>query len=362
MSLRVAIVGCGRIADGHAESIRRTGGLGTLVAACDLEPVLAEQFAIRMGVPARYADFGHMLEAERPDVVHITTPPSSHLELTRRAMEAGAHVFCEKPLALTEGEARQMVDIAQRTGRKLTVGWEYFFDPPALLVRELVAKGVIGDPIHVESSFGYDHASAFGEALMKDPTYWVHRLPGKLFHNVIDHLLNKILEFVDDDEPRIAAEAFRGRREHVGDTRDDVLDELRLIIRGERVTGYGTFSADIRPVGHFLRLYGTRNTLHADFNKRTVVIEASPRFPSALGRLLPAFAEGFRYFRAGGRNLMEFAGNEFHYFQGMKTLLMKFYESIVTDGPPPIPYRDLIRMSAVLDEIFRQAPQGRERT
>jgi hypothetical protein len=175
---------------------------------------------------------------------------------------------------------------------------------------------------------------------------------------VIDHLLNKILEFVDDDSPQVIALAFRGRRALHGDIRDDVLDELRLIVQGERVTGYGTFSADIRPVGHSLRLYGTRNTVHADFTKRSVVIEAAPRFPSAIGRLSPAFAEGFGHLRAGARNLAEFATNEFHYFQGMKTLLIRFYESIIHDGPVPIPYRDILRVSALLDEIFRQMPKG----
>src|SRR5947209_14741225 len=72
--LRVAIVGCGKIADGHVETIRHIAG-ARVVAVCDLEPLMAEQLAVRYGVPGFYGDFTQLLERERPDVVHITTPP-----------------------------------------------------------------------------------------------------------------------------------------------------------------------------------------------------------------------------------------------------------------------------------------------
>jgi predicted dehydrogenase len=358
MSLRAVVVGCGKIADGHAEAIKRTRGLGRLVAACDIEPIMAEQFALRMNVPGHYSDYDRMLAAEQPDVVHITTPPGSHVELAVRAMNAGAHVLCEKPLAPTHADACRIIEHAKHTGRKLTVCWEYIFDPPAVAVRELVASGVIGEVVHVESTLGFDRSGDFGDMVLKDPGYWVHNLPGKLFHNVIDHLLNKILEFVQDEHPKVIAHGYTRRPERFGDRRDETLDELRLVIAGERTTAYGTFSADIRPVGHFVRLYGTTNSIHADFNMRTVVVEASPRFPSAIGRLLPAVTQGCRYLSAAGNNIIQFARNEFHYFEGMKTLVGKFYESVASDAPLPISYSYMHRVSAVLNEIIRRVPQG----
>jgi predicted dehydrogenase len=357
MSLKVAIVGCGKIADGHAEAIKRTRGLGKLVAACDLELLMAEQFAVRFGVPSHYDDFDKMLDRERPDVVHITTPPGSHLTLAKKAMDAGAHAFVEKPLALNHPDSKAIVDYAERTGKKLTIGWEFFFDPPALALRELVASGVVGEPVHVESSYGFDRSGPFGNALLRDESYWVHKLPGKLFHNVIDHLLNKSLEWVDDDDPAVTAFAYTRRRERYGDVRDHMLDELRLVIRGARTTAYGTFSAEIQPPGHFLRLYGTKNTVHVDYNMRTVVLEASPKWPSAIGRVVPAFREAYEYLREGGKNVMTFAKSDFHYFAGMRTLVTRFYESIVNGAPLPISYRDMNRVSKMMDEIFRQVPQ-----
>ncbi len=107
--LRVGIVGCGKIADGHAEVLAHIAG-AELVAVCDREPLLAEQLAVRYGVPGAYGDLGEMLGRERLDVVHITTPPGVHLALTRQCVEAGAHVFLEKPLALTAPEAKELIN------------------------------------------------------------------------------------------------------------------------------------------------------------------------------------------------------------------------------------------------------------
>jgi hypothetical protein len=89
----------------------------------------------------------------------------------------------------------------------------------------------------------------------------------------------------------------------------------------------------------------------------TVTLEPRPRLPSALGRLTPALDHGLQLLREGARNLGRFARNEFQYFSGMSRLLSRFYESIATDGPPPIAHRDILRIAAWMDEIWRQVPQ-----
>ncbi len=80
MALNIGIVGCGKIADGHVEEIRKLP-CARVVAACDIEPILAEQLAIRYSIPHWYTDFDRMLSERRLDVIHVTTPPRSHLVL-----------------------------------------------------------------------------------------------------------------------------------------------------------------------------------------------------------------------------------------------------------------------------------------
>lgn len=356
--LRVAVVGCGKIADGHVEEIQKIPQQARLVAVCDREPLIAEQLCMRYGIPKYYDDFARLLEQEKPDVVHITTPPQSHRMLSRMAVEAGCHIYVEKPFAMNAVETRAILEHAQAHNRMVTVGYRTLFDPPALAMRQLAQEGVLGEVIHVESHYGYDLSGQFGQALIHDPNHWVHALPGKLFHNIIDHLLNKITYFVPDEDPHIVTHASALRKERFGDHRDFLKDELRLMVYGERVTALGVFSSHMRPVRESLRVYGTQNTAHVDWGMRTVTLEATGKLPSAIGRLVPAFDMARGYFREGIRNVWQFARADFHYFAGMRTHFERFYAAIQHGAEPPYPYRDIIRVSAMLDEIFAQVDQG----
>src|SRR5215471_16039431 len=97
--LKVAIVGCGKIADAHAAQIQRIKGC-ELVGVCDREPLMARQLYERFTVKRCFSDLNDMLTETRPDVVHITTPPISHFEIAQLCMQRGCHVYLEKPLTL----------------------------------------------------------------------------------------------------------------------------------------------------------------------------------------------------------------------------------------------------------------------
>jgi predicted dehydrogenase len=353
MELKVAIVGCGKIADGHVEEIQKIG-TARLVAVCDRELLMAEQLAVRYHIRSHYDDFEQMLDVERPDVVHITTPPESHLALAMTALNAGCHIFVEKPLATNHEDAQKLVGAVEASDKKLTIGYTYRFDPPALAVREMIRKGFLGDIVHVESYYGYDLAGAYGKSLLGSPTHWVHCLPGKLFQNNIDHMLEKIVEYLPDDFPTVRALGYRREHASYGDIRDDLLDELRVMILGKATSAYATFCSHARPVGQFARIYGSKNTAHIDYVSRTVTFDSSPKFPSALGRVFPPFAQSWQLFREGSRNVLRFAKSEFHFFSGLNRLIVLFYESIIRDVQPPVPYRDILRVSRMTDEIIGQ--------
>src|SRR5262245_21794658 len=119
--MRVAIIGCGKIADQHAHQIRRVRG-NRLVAVCDRENLMADQLAERFQAGRSFGDVDSLLKETSPDVVHITTPPQSHFELTRKCLSAGCHVYVEKPFSVNYAEARSMVALAEQKNLKLTAG------------------------------------------------------------------------------------------------------------------------------------------------------------------------------------------------------------------------------------------------
>ena len=353
MGLKIAIVGCGKIADAHVEEIGKIPSV-QLCAVCDLEPIMAEQLAVRYGVPRWYSDVARMLDVEKPDVLHITTPPQSHLTLAKQAVAAGCHVFLEKPVALRHCDAEAIIDSVVAAGRKLTVNYWPRFDAPALELLRLYESGVLGAPVHVDSYIGYDLQGEFGMAFKRDPEHWVHRLPGKLFQNVLDHVVNKITPFLEDEQPFIQSVGWRWDADAGEPVPGVLLDELRVIIRGAQVSAYATFCAHARPVGQTLRVYGTKNTAHVDFMARTVVLERQQTFPSALGRLFPPFLVAKDYLQQGLRNVNSFSHARFHFFDGMRRLLSEFYLSIEKDSPPPISYNEILRVSSIMERISEQ--------
>jgi len=350
MSLKVALVGCGKMADSHAEEIAKLPN-GRLIAVCDAELLMAEQLAVRFGIPHHFANLQQMLETVRPDVLHIVTPPQSHLALAKIGVDAGCHVMVEKPLAMNLADTRELVEYVRRAGKKMTTGWRANFEPPALALQRMLADGVLGDVVHVNSVFGYELSGPYGAAILADPDHWVRKLPGQLFHNNIDHMLNKLWVFFGDEEPEVDAKArcFRG----TGGP-SDLPDELRIMLTGRRVTAFANFSANAKPTAHALSVWGTKATVGFDYLSRSVTFSASAQLPSAIGRLLVPFDQGYRFAREGVRNAVRFAKSDYHFNSGLGLLFERFYDSILNDTPPPISDAEMLWVSTIMERTFEQ--------
>jgi len=296
-----------------------------------------------------------MLSLERPDVVHITTPPMSHFALAVQAAEAGCDLVVEKPLSPDFATTRLLLERVGAAGRKLTVGYSYHFDPAMRKLRTIVAAGTLGEVVHVEATYGYDLTGPFGQALRADTSHWVRRLPGGLFQNVLDHVCDQVAEFVVAPQPRVIVDAFSRSlppRETTG-----FVEELRVLVRGGGVTASITFSPGVRPVRHLLRVCGTRATATADIGNRTVTLDTAGRLPGVVGRLAHPFQQAQRHFREGRENLRQFARHEFHFFDGLHELLSKFYASIRMDEEPPLGNEHVLRVAHLMDAILLQCPR-----
>src|SRR5204862_2552367 len=97
--LRIAIIGCGKVADQHVQAIHRIPDC-KIVAVCDRELRMAKQLGERFGISACFSDLAEILQANTPNVVHITTTPQNHYALSKQCLEAGSHVYLEKPFTI----------------------------------------------------------------------------------------------------------------------------------------------------------------------------------------------------------------------------------------------------------------------
>ncbi|QDT62651.1 putative oxidoreductase YcjS [Stieleria bergensis] len=149
--LKGVAVGAGYFSQFHYEAWSRLEGV-ELSAICDVNRQAAQSAADQHGVPSVYVDFTEMLEAEKPDFVDLITRPDSHLELTKAAVERGVAVICQKPLAPTMDECRELVAAAQNAGVPLMVHENFRFQPWYREIRKLIDEGVIGDRLHAIST------------------------------------------------------------------------------------------------------------------------------------------------------------------------------------------------------------------
>ena len=125
-TVRIGIIGCGGIANGkHMPSLAKLKNV-EMVAFCDIIPERAEKAAKQYGIEGAktYTDYKELLKDGTIEVVHVCTPNRSHSYITVDAREAGKHVMCEKPMAINSAEAKKMIDAANRTGKKLSIGYQ----------------------------------------------------------------------------------------------------------------------------------------------------------------------------------------------------------------------------------------------
>lgn len=353
--LKVAIVGCGKIADAHASLIQTISGC-EIAGVCDSEPLMARQLYERFPIKRHFSDLTEMLTEAKPDVVHITTPPDTHFAVATRCLERGCHVYVEKPATLRADEARQLIALAEANGLKLTVGHDDQFSHVTRRMRALVESGYLGGrPVHMESYYCYDLSdSAYSRAFLGDKRHWVRRLPGKLLHNVISHGVARIAEYLSGDSPQVIAHGFSSPLlQRLGE--EEIADELRVIVCDEAgTTAYFTFSSQMRPSLHQFRLYGPANGLILDQDQETLIRVQGEPFKSYVEKFMPPLLFAKQYVGNLMGNLGLFLAGNFHMRSGMKRLIESFYRSIEHNTPPPIPYREILLTARIMDDIFDQ--------
>jgi predicted dehydrogenase len=357
--LKVAIVGCGKIADAHASQIQRIAGC-EIVGVCDREPLMAEQLCERFPVKSHFTDLTELLDKAKPDVVHITTPAESHFEVARFCLEHGRHIYVEKPFTLYAAQAQYLVDLANEKRVKLTVGHNDQFSHVARRMRSLVQSGYLGGPaVHMESYYSYDLGDpSYARALLGDKHHWVRRLPGKLLQNVISHGIARMAEFLTSDAPRVIAQGFVSPLlKQISES--EIVDELRVILSEEGgTTAYFTFSSQLRPAIHQLRVYGPKNGLVLDQDHEILIQLRGQKFKSYADQFIPPLLFAKQHCGNFATNVRLFLGRDFHVDSGMKYLIESFYRSIRESAPVPIPYREILLTAKIMDIIFEQLRVG----
>ena len=145
--VKIGIIGCGGIANGkHMPSLKKIKNV-QMVAFCDIIEERAVKAAEEYGVEGAkvYTDYKELLKDRDIEVVHVCTPNRSHAFISIDAMVAGKHEMCEKPMAKTYKEAKEMLDGSERTGMKLTIGYQSRWRADSLYLKKMCEDGELGE-------------------------------------------------------------------------------------------------------------------------------------------------------------------------------------------------------------------------
>ncbi|MBN3525601.1 Gfo/Idh/MocA family protein [Paenibacillus apiarius] len=197
---KIAIIGCGGIANGkHMPSLSKLDNI-EMVAFCDIVVERAEEAKAKYGNENSkvYSDYKELLQDSSIDIVHVCTPNDTHAEISIAALESDKHVMSEKPMAKTAADARRMVEAAKRTGKKLTVGYNNRFRSDSQYLKQLCEDDTFGE-------IYYAKAHAIRRRAV--PTWGVfldeEKQGGGPLIDIGTHALDLTLWMMDNYEPKV---------------------------------------------------------------------------------------------------------------------------------------------------------------
>jgi predicted dehydrogenase len=350
--MRVGIVGGGQIASVHIPYVRAHAG-AEIVGLCDTDEGRAQSTAARFGITSTFRSLGEMLDRGRPDVVHVVTPPQTHASLAIEAMEAGCHVFVEKPMAVNLEEAEAMEAVARRREVKLCVDHNHLFDPAVAKARALVAGGTIGELVWVETFEGFSIGSPDNPYVQPGAAaHWVHRLPGGIFQNLAPHPVYLMLAFLDPPK------ALQAVVQKTGRVPTSFADELRVLVTSDNGLGCFMVSLSIEPFMKYVHLYGTEGTVRVNLTTNSLTVARNRALPRPIARGMLGIDEAAQLLRGTATNAYEVARGRLRSYPGMGVLIDLFYRSIEQNRPAPVDGEAGREVVRVLDLVWEQIGRG----
>src|SRR5436309_2719838 len=329
--LRVAFIGAGQMARHHLSAIKRHRVPAVLVGVHDLAPGRAEESAALADTSA-FASTRALLAETRPDVVHVCTPPRAHFAAAAAALDGGAHVYVEKPFALTTDDARTLLERARSRRLLVCAGHQLLGDRA---FEALLASGAaLGPLVQVDSHF------AFRPVGMSTIRASARTLAEQLM-DILPHPLYTLVAALERFSS--AADAITLAWVNAGPR------DLQAILRSGELLGRLSVSLRARPVASSLTLTGTRGSLTCDFIRSIVVGAANPG-TEALEKVLNPMVEGAQLlsrtaFSVGRRIL---SGTS---YPGLAELIAAFYSAVAAGGTSPVQPEHLLRVTDLFEAL-----------
>lgn len=331
-TLRVGILGAGQMAQQHARAIARLPDLATVTAVVDPDVSAMEAILrIRPGTTA-FASLEELLHAQPVDIVHVCTPPQTHEALTEQALQAGCHVYVEKPFVESRSAALRLARLADSKGLKICPGHQLLYEAPTR--RALALLPALGQLTHVESYFSFRAVkhNPNGRAPLRDDLQLLDILPHPVY------LLLDFLERAGEGSTELVAVELGPN------------GTVHALIRRGALTGTLVVTLEGRPVESYLRLVGTNGSIHADYVRSTVQRNLGPG-SSGLDKLLSPYRLAWQLLTGTTAAMGTRVLKRQRSYPGLAEIFGAFYEAVRANEDSPITRSNLIETVGICERI-----------
>ena len=344
--LRAAVIGTGKISEEHLRFLGRAPGV-ELAAVCDLSPSLAKYAAQRFGAARAFTRSSEMLGELKPDVVHVLTPPHTHVPLVSECLNADAHVIVEKPVAPSRAEFHALYDLARARNRQLIEDHNYRFNEPVLAIERLLRSGKLGEVREVEVRMSLAIGRQGSRYMDQNLPHPSHRMPAGVLHEFVTHLCYLTLRFLPGYDRVAAAWSKQGD--------DDLFkyDDLDALLIGDNAHARIRFTAHAAPDAFTVMVRGTKGWAETDLFQPHLRTALPRRVGQQLTPLANHFLGGCGLLRASIAGFKNKVVQKTPY-EGLKTFLGHTYDALQNGRQPPVTFDDMDRASKLVDDLLKE--------
>lgn len=342
--LRVAIIGCGAIAWAHIEAIKAHCGPVELYL-CDVNPEAAHRLREVVGPEVDvHTDVFQLVSDQQFDIVHVLTPPDSHYEIAKHALQNRANVLVEKPMTLTLEETKDLFLLGEKMNKMICVDHSLLYMECVLKAFELIGKGTLGAIIAVHCFFG--HAERRKTIPYGGVSHWAYNLPGGPLGNIISHPASLLVELLGKpDSTRFISEA----RNLMPCGFSDLLN-----VSFQTSEGHGSFTVSMAHgnSSRYVNIECEKGSIYVDLGRQLTVVKFHKGSLGFISKALSGIGQGFAFINGTLSIIFKVATKKLKRNPGTRKLVARFYQCVRDNSLPPVSKDNAIAVATIFEQVL----------